>query len=496
MPSLGGHVLVERNRLHRLIDQIGDTRVLFLCAPFGTGKTTLARQLVARSGGAGVIIAATPLRTLDDMRDELHASTGFGTVIIDDADTLPQPVLDYVLSAVEAESLHRKYCLTGRRRSILRVHTFVARGAGALLDETALAFDVREVRTLAASAGVVIDDDLAAQLVNQTDGWALAVEWILREAALMQRGGRIAYEAWHAAHGRLFLEVVEDAHAADRDLFAEFTAALGTDPAALAERYANFEAAGFPIVRSGGMMRPYRLLMALHLAAPSIEDRRATPRVPNADPMMTVSALGRFRCSIGDSVLSFQRRRDHNILAFVALAPDMRAGREQLIAAFWPTANRALATQSLRTTLSRIRRSIAAIVGPTRVDRYFESSGDVRLRAETVTVDVRRFMDMVQRGHLEDARGARESARRHFGDAERLYDGLLLASECVEPAFSERIAEIDKIYEDMLLRLVQMLYNDHKSQLAESYAAKLMARSRTGTLHGQMLHRFAAAVRA
>lgn len=467
-------VLLQRDRIHRFVDEVGTGRLLFICAPAGSGKTVLAHQHVSLSGGQAAIISASATMSLASMKDALARSAAIATVIIDDADRLPLDVREWLVPSCLSAASRQNFVLTCRRPGELRMHAAVARGAGGLLDAAMLAFDCADVRELAARVGLTLDDETAAQIVHYTDGWALAIEWILREGALMRRHPRVAYEAWHAAHGWLFLEHINDAYGASGAAFAEFTAALA-EPSIPFERLVAFESLGFPLVRSRGMVRPNRLMTALRAEAP-ILDRRLTQRAPSAHPVLFVRALGRFRCSIGESEVHFQRRRDQNVFFYIALADDMRVDREKLLAAFWPTANRTLATQGLRTTLSRIRRALATIVGRENVDRYFESAGDVQLAAGLVSVDVRRFVEHVRLGERDDERGMLSAALGHYTEAERLYRGRLLASECVEPVFEVHVRDIETMFERTLKRLVHLLFLDEPAK-SESFATMLISRT-------------------
>jgi DNA-binding SARP family transcriptional activator len=157
----------------------------------------------------------------------------------------------------------------------------------------------------------------------------------------------------------------------------------------------------------------------------------------------------------------FARRRDQNVLVFLALAPNGSATRTELQKAFWPGLPASVAAQGVRTTLCRLRRAIAVIAGPD-VDRYFASRGIVTLDLAHVRVDARRFREHVQCALLDEARGENAGRIRHFRAAERIYAGSLLASESIDPALAPRVAEYVGMFDVVSSGLAQERRNANR----------------------------------
>ena len=151
--------------------------------------------------------------------------------------------------------------------------------------------------------------------------------------------------------------------------------------------------------------------------------------------------------------------------------------RKQLIEAFWPDADRTVATQGLRTAFSRIRLAIADIVGPGFVDEYFRSSEDASVNFDNVAFDVRRFTDNVRRGDIEYARGAIESAESYYVATDRIYRGALLASEALEPCFKAHVRKLEETYVEGLVRRVQFYTAAQEYAKARACACKLLERA-------------------
>jgi DNA-binding SARP family transcriptional activator len=319
------------------------------------------------------------------------------------------------------------------------------------------------------------DNEDLAQLLHDTDGWPIAVHWIMRDAA---RGGHrlgAAFEAWRETRGHLLAEYVASKHERDIDAYLEFTMLLRRGFETADGALERFEALGFPILRTRTALRANRVLLRLANAEtePAYDSRTAT------HPLMTFKVLGRFRCDIGGRPVTFVRRRDQNVLTFVALAPNGRAPRRQLLEAFWPGLDRDAATQGLRTTLSRIRRAISEIAGPDAVDVYFRSADDVCVDGEHVALDLRRFLEHNALGQIEEEKGDIAAAKRYYAAADRLYTDRLLASEAVAPCFEARIDELEETYLAMLSRLRALHAADHEQDAARACTSKLLRRAKT-----------------
>ncbi len=170
------------------------------------------------------------------------------------------------------------------------------------------------------------------------------------------------------------------------------------------------------------------------------------------DDRMIVTLFGRFSCRIAGRVVAFDRRRDQHVLTYVALAPGASVRRVELIAAFWPNALPAAASQGLRTTLFRLRRAIAAAAGGA-ADRYLRIGHSVALDPSGVTIDACSFRDCIALAATEEAGGNDRAARQQYLLAKRLRGGELLASEAVAPQLAPRTLELDQLFSVVERRL-------------------------------------------
>jgi ATP/maltotriose-dependent transcriptional regulator MalT len=253
---------IERPRLRDALSADAHLPVRVLCAPVGAGKTTLLRQYVAETPGARYLAARTPL-SAGAVREAL-AGPGVSVIVLDDFD-LVEPLVGARLlrAAVSGRLAPRRLVIAGRSRYLLHVHRLIARGLARILDAHDLAFDRDEVRRFAERLGLAIDDASLADVLNVTDGWTLALTWILRTTAA--DGAKVdgAFERWSRRHGGALLEYVEENAFNDVEIRRAFMAALG-EPAQRTQRaWGRIEAAGGPVIQAEGELRPYRIIAAL-----------------------------------------------------------------------------------------------------------------------------------------------------------------------------------------------------------------------------------------
>lgn len=126
-----------------------------------------------------------------------------------------------------------------------------------------------------------------------------------------------------------------------------------------------------------------------------------------------------------DVELHWRLRRAFETVAFLALVPDHRASKEELIAAVWPEASDRALAKNFHPTLSEARRTLGG--GRTILFRQ----GRYHLNPEiTWEVDVHRFEDLCDqgRGRLASAsdQAAEEEVLEIWQAAWRLYRGPLL----------------------------------------------------------------------
>jgi len=141
--------------------------------------------------------------------------------------------------------------------------------------------------------------------------------------------------------------------------------------------------------------------------------------------------------------------------------------------AFWPEADRHLATQSIRTACSNIRKAIATLVGYANVDRYFSSQGDVAVNLENAVIDVRRFTAHVADGDGELERGRVQEAFAHYRAAESLYSGELLSSEGPESWYAARAEMYRALYVGVLERIAEYHAETGRPRHARDYTERI-----------------------
>jgi DNA-binding SARP family transcriptional activator len=444
------HDRIERPRLAAWFTQTRRTPVRIVCAPLGSGKTCAVQQYADAQGGSTGYVRVPNGADAAALRGIVARGGGFAEIVLDDVDRADPHGYRALLDDITDGAIEARLVLVGRSRRRLHGHALVARGLAVACDPALLAFDAAETEALAAQMGVLHDGQDVAQLLHDTEGWALATQWLVRDAAEAGRTLSDAFARWRERNGHLLLELVEQEGSYEPTALAAFCSALGDGWAGSQSEAEDLEQLGLPIVRTRSGLRPYRILN--RLARPAI-----APHVTAAvTPMMFVNVFGRFRCEIAGHPVAFARRRDQQVFTYVALAPDCRTSRDDLLDAFWPGINRTIAAPGLRTTLSRIRRAIADVGPAVDPERYFETTGEVRINARTVAIDVHRFVDHVEQARLDEARGSVEGAKHHYRLAQRIYVDRLLASEASEPCLEARAREFEKLYVEVLTRVTEL----------------------------------------
>ncbi len=124
--------------------------------------------------------------------------------------------------------------------------------------------------------------------------------------------------------------------------------------------------------------------------------------------------------------------RIRELLVFLGVHP-RGATREAVIAALWPDSTPAQATNSVNTTLSRLRRAVRAVTDGAVEDVVLTGNGSYRLDPGVVQVDFAAF------AHAQDARRAAGSAparREAYQTMIDVYAGSLaegMSAEWIEP---------------------------------------------------------------
>jgi hypothetical protein len=448
---------IVRERLHAFLTNVRPAHAVVLCAPVGTGKTTLLRAFADATASSWLYDGAA-IRSAEDVRVIFAAAAEWDWLLIDDVDRAgPDAVAELVRTIAAGGCGGLRVILAARSRLTLQIASLAAGGRVTVMGAEDLAFNVDEAARLADAAEVSYDAEDVVELVHVTDGWPLAMSWIMRDVSGRQPHLVGAFERWSERNAHLFLEYVASDGACDPVVRARFMAALDGAPGATQEELAELELAGCPVKRSRSGLAPFRMLGRLLLDA---------SEVPKAGPVLeplTITLFGRFRCRIGAHPIVFARRRDQNVLVFLALAEDGRATRAELHKAFWPGQPVAVASQGVRTTVCRLRRAIAAIAGAD-VDRYFGSRGVITLDLQHVRVDARRFREHVQCALVDESSGEQSGRIRHFRAAEQIYAGTLLASESIDASLAGHVAEYAGMFDVVVSGLAEERRSVNRSE--------------------------------
>lgn len=464
---------VERRQIALWLASTANVPLRVLCAPIGFGKTVAILQYVDCRAGATAYVQVPAGADASELR-ALVAAADAEEVVLDGVDRAETAACEALVDDVLESTLSRRIIFVGRSRRRLRVHAALARGLAAACDAGVFGFDAGELAALAGTAGVAHDQDGLAQLLYDTEGWPLVAHWLIRDAAEGGRSLADAFGPWRDRNAHLLFEFLQHERYEDADAFEAFARMLADGWEDARHELERLEQLGLPIVRLRGTLRPYRILT--RLAAPAEAQHLIRKTVATA-PLMMVTVLGRFRCEIAGQPVVFARRRDQQVLVYVATAPEGRTSRDQLLDAFWPGVERSVAGQGLRTTLSRIRRSIAQAVPGVDPERYFRTAGELAIDTRAVAVDLRRFVDHVEQGRLDDARGNVEGAKHHYRVAHRLYVDRMLASDGPEPCLDARVEQFETMYVEVLTRRMALAAATGELEPAREYARELLARN-------------------
>jgi hypothetical protein len=407
--------------------------------------------------------------------------------MLDDVDGMESSAYAGFVEELCHDNFDTQLVLLGRSRRKLLVHALLARGVADVYESNGLAFDASEIRELASKLGIEHDEKAVSQTLYDTEGWPLVVAWMLREAAENRIALRDAYASWCERNGHVLLDFIANEHSREPEALDAFRSLLEGGPneeRSRPEWLERLEQDGFPLIRTRDGARPYRIVRRLIAAARGKKTDRISQALP---PIMLLSVLGQFRCEIGGRPVTFSRRRDQSVFAFVAIASGGRVTREAVLEAFWPRIDHRIAAQGLRTTISRIRRAIGEAAEGFNPDLYFHTEGELRVDWGTVVVDARRFNDLVEQGRLDDVLGAVENAKRHYRLAYGIYRGRLLASEPLESAFAASARHFDALYIQALGRLTQLHAATGELDVAREYAREYLAYSGEGTSTLKML---------
>ena len=438
--------VIHRERLSLWLAEHADFPLRLLAAPAGCGKTTAlvlyatrsrfpAAYVSLRAGdGAGAIRAAVcdalGIEPVGDTESLLLAlaSVGRREVLVDDADRASDDGRHLLQRLVFDGPENVTFLYAARTREVFETTRLISLGLAALCGGGRLAFTADEAARFVDSSRVVRGDERdVARLVMDTDGWAFALCSTVRHAASAGRTLDGALERWQRASGNLIKEFIDGALAEQEPALAVRARKLFGGEPVDDTTLDRLEARGMFVQLTDGVCRPYRVIARLaRVAAPA----PASTLMPVA-----VELFGAPQVRFDGQRVEWIRRRDGQIFSYLALRPDGRASRRELIQAFWPDADPLLGAQSLRSACSTMRRALAAITGHAALAHYVSFGDDIALNLDLFTVDARRV-----RAHAADSdeaasREEHAAAADHAAAALRIVRGPFLDGD-VFPALA------------------------------------------------------------
>lgn len=463
---------IRRPRLERWLEAYAQYPVRLIVAPPGSGKTSLVLKYVEgveRNITYQRMPAAADAQYVRRLIAKmLSASPAQCTEhIIDEIDNATPEGLAELAQLVETAPENVTLIYIARSRDCIDVRRLVARGVAVLCDARRLAFDANEAATLAEACGVEAGSLDVRRLIDDTDGWSLAVSSAIRMAAAEGQTIDEAYRAWRSQSQTLLREFVgAEVQRAPLHLQQAFWNAYeGAGKVDLAQMR-ELEAHGlFVIEESNDLLRLYRPLR------PVGARRTETEHSPQSTPLM-VRMFRSFEARIEGRDIPWVRRRDQQIVKYLLLKPNGTATRSELASVFWADTDRHCATQSVRTACSTIRKAFASVVGPANVDLYFRTAPEIQIDLRNVVCDVRRFMTHVSDGDADFDRANTDDAAMHYRAAEKLYAGNLLEFDAPEDWIASHSAVLSDRFMQVVERLGTMAVERDEMTTAAQYVRR------------------------
>ncbi|HEV3152331.1 MAG TPA: BTAD domain-containing putative transcriptional regulator [Candidatus Baltobacteraceae bacterium] len=414
LPRLPAFALERR----RLLDRYTRGSLTVIAAPSGYGKTVLAVQIAAQNPAQ---FAYVPVRIGEDdasIASRLRAATEGGrTPIIDDAHLAAPSGRHAIRTFLRTLDSAIDAIVCTRSCDGVVEHRTLFDGSVSVVDDADLAFTAAEVRALCERFQVAFKEVALAEFMQRTASWPMAVCGALRAAGERSLDVGAAIDEWYRLHSAGVARFIADECARVPD-GAPFLAHVHHPGPVTPEELAAWHACGLFVVRAGKEYRVIPVAYGVFGNEPGLGAANA--------PAMQVHLLRHdVAAAIGDVRIRWVRHKDAQLVKYLILKSGAPATRTELMEIFWPGRDRNIAAQNLRTTCSNIRRAIRAIVGAESVDRYFESSGDIRVSA-TVISDIESFTTEISRGRLALAAGDARTARAHFKAARDIYRADLL----------------------------------------------------------------------
>jgi DNA-binding SARP family transcriptional activator len=483
---------IHRTRLERWLQAYSQTPVRLVVAPSGCGKSTTLLTYAAerdtdvaycalppecdparlRQALAGALALPKVPKTYAQLVEAISGNPARCVEIaVDEIDNGTPDTMDELLRLVEDVTENITFIYAGRSRERIQARRLIARGLAELCDARRLAFDEEEGALFAQACGAACTELEIRRLLDDTDGWAVALCGTIRTAAAEGETLQRAYERWRKQSSAFLHELLESelerVSDGDRSLFWSVMSGRSSGEVT---QLRHLEACGLFIYEDGDRLRPYRAIQPP--AAKAVSESPASPMEIPATPPLMVHMFQSFDAKVGGREIPWVRRRDQQIVKYLLLKPDGKASRAELASVFWSDTDRHLATQSVRTACSTIRKAFAMIVGYSAVDAYFRTAPDVQIDLSHVVCDVRRFT-----AHIVDAescfsRGDQEGAAMHYRAAEKLYAGGLLDFEATEPWFATHARLLRDRYVMLLERLGEIAFERNDLTSAQEYAQR------------------------
>lgn len=483
---------IRRERLERWLKAYAQTPARLLVAPAGSGKSTLLLTYANESATTVAYCALPPVCGVPQLRESIALALGLPKtpktyealldaicgspaqcfeLAVDDVDNASDETIEELLRLVEDLRENVTLIYAARSREHIQARRLIARGLAEVCDAHRIAFHADEAELYAQACSASYAEIDVRRLVDDTDGWALALCATIRTAAAEGETLAKAYDRWRRQSAAFLHEFVgaelERAGDEERELFWKL---LDGTKSADRMQLRKLESLGLFICEDGDTLRPYRALQP-----PSAKHARLAENTVNRIQPLQIHMFQSFEAKIGGRDIPWVRRRDQQIVKYLLLKPDGKASRNELASAFWGDTDRHSATQSVRTACSTIRKAFAAIVGYAAVDSYFRTVPDVKIDLNHVVCDARRFSAHIADAESAYARDDVEGAAMHYRAAEKLYAGRLLAYEAEETWFATHARALEERYLLLLERLGDMALDAGELVHAQQYARRAQA---------------------
>ncbi|HEV8580051.1 MAG TPA: BTAD domain-containing putative transcriptional regulator [Thermoanaerobaculia bacterium] len=423
------HLLPQTDRLWSRIEAL-EAPVVQLWGWPGSGKMAVLEAVLERLGSRAVALPLAAVSSQGALREALAAEEVRWFV------ASGEPSEQWLVEAERWLCPGQRLLFAGDRR---RIDGAVPCDVVAPQE---LLLTADEVATFAhLFAGVDLAPGKAREVWQATDGWYRPLRLTLEALGGMELGEASPEEILEIPAVRLFLrhEVLDAFSEEERAILLEApeerpaTGGVGEDAWRLIDQRGLWiegpERDRLPrlfdsaLERERRRRRPARAVAAGTPAAPAPSDGR---------PVFTLGLLGspiaRQRDGGGERDLDCRLRRAFQVLAYLACAPNLQAGRAELIEAVWPTEGERTIERNFHPTMSHLRRALEG--GHRAKDQpapLLFRNGVYRLSPEVMwEIDVADFNRLVEEGRERAGRGDLEEAANDLRRAWRLYRGPFL----------------------------------------------------------------------